>query len=158
VKVWHPLDEMPEASSSLRIERIEGDAAEAYADVVMASFEMPAEARPLTRAVVGRPDWGHSLGFGGEMPVSAGATYVADGVAWLGYGATLEPFRGRRAQSAIFAARLRDARDLGCGWAITETGAESESDPGNHSYRNMVRLGFRLAYERQNWVRLPDAG
>ena len=49
----------------------------------------------------------------------------------------------------------RDARDLGCRWAITETGAESDERPINHSYRNMVRMGFRLAYARQNWFRVP---
>ncbi len=158
VKMWRRLDDLPKPSTFLRIERVQSDAAEAFSDVVMASFEMPPEVRALTSAVVGRPGWTHYLGYDGQTPVAAGAMYVADGVAWLGYGGTLESFRGRGGQSAMFAARLRDARDLGCRWAITETGAETEASPVNHSYRNMVRLGFRLAYERQNWVRVPDAG
>ena len=79
--------------------------------------------------------------------------YIADDVAWLGFGATLEAARGRGGQSAIFAARLRDAKAAGCRWAITETGEETEEEPVNHSYRNMLRSGFRLAYARRNWVR-----
>jgi hypothetical protein len=33
-----------------------------------------------------------------------------------------------------------------------ETGKETPEDP-NPSYRNMVRSGFQLAYDRHNWVR-----
>jgi hypothetical protein len=47
---------------------------------------------------------------------------------------------------------MRDAREQGCRMVVTETGEEDEQDPVNHSYRNMVRLGFRLAYARRNWV------
>ena len=52
----------------------------------------------------------------------------------------------------------RDARAQGCRWAITETGEETEEEPVNHSYRNMLRAGFRLAYARRNWVRTLDRG
>jgi hypothetical protein len=40
--------------------------------------------------------------------------------------------------------------------AITETGEETEQEPVNHSYRNMRRLGFQLAYARRNWRRIPE--
>ena len=79
--------------------------------------------------------------------------FVTDDVAWLGFGATLEEARGRGGQSAMFATRLADARAQGCRWAVTETGEETEEEPVNHSYRNMLRSGFRLAYARRNWVR-----
>jgi hypothetical protein len=103
---------------------------------------------------VGRPGWTHYLGFDGELPVAAGAMYVIDDIAWLGFGATLESHRGRGGQSAIFHRRLADARTLGCRLAFTETGPDSDEEP-NHSYRNMVRLGFQLGYHRPNWVRRP---
>jgi hypothetical protein len=80
--------------------------------------------------------------------------YLTEGVAWLGFGATLEVARGRGGQSALFAERLRDARDQGCRWAVTETGEESDEEPVNHSFRNMIRAGFKLAYARRNWVRI----
>lgn len=157
VKVWRTLDDLPEPESSLRIERIDASLADAYADVCGRGFELPPITYPLVGATVGRPGWTHYLGYDGDTPVSTAAMHVADDVAWLGFGATLEAFRGRGGQSAMFAARLRDARDQGCRWAITETGEETEREPVNHSYRNMVRLGFRLAYARQNWLRVPDA-
>ncbi len=65
--------------------------------------------------------------------------FVTEGVAWLGFGATREAARGRGGQSALFATRLREARDQGCRWAITETGEETPEEPVNHSYRNMLR-------------------
>jgi len=88
---------------------------------------------------------------------SAAALYIADGGGWLGYGSTLEASRGRGWQTAMFLRRLNDARAAGCRMAITETGEETEDDPVNHSYRNMLRTGFRLAYPRRNYVRVPTA-
>jgi GNAT superfamily N-acetyltransferase len=117
---------------------------------------MPTSIHDIASATVGRPGWVHYLGFDGDTPVSTSAMHLTDGVAWFGYGATLDAFRGRGWQTAMFARRFQDARDLGCRLAITETGEETEKVPVNHSYRNMVRVGFNLAYARQNWVRLPE--
>jgi hypothetical protein len=155
-KLWRGLDDLPEPAPSLRIERIDASQAEVYGDVCMTAFEMPPQVSDVAAAMIGRPGWINYLGFDGDTPVSTAALFVTEGVAWLGYAATLEAYRGRGWQSAMFAQRLRDARDLGCRLAITETGEETEKDPVNHSYRNMVRAGFSLAYARQNWVRLPD--
>jgi hypothetical protein len=77
---------------------------------------------------------------------------VIDDMAWLGYGSTLEQFRGRGGQTAMFAARLRQAAELGCRYALTETGEDSPAEP-NPSYRNMRKVGFRDGYLRQNWIR-----
>ena len=68
--------------------------------------------------------------------------------------ATLPPERGRGAQGALMARRMRDAAEMGCKWVITETGEETPDLP-NPSYRNMVRLGFKLAYFRQNYIFTP---
>ena len=118
---------------------------------------MPGVLRNLLGTSVGRPAWVHYLGFDGDTPVTTSSVHVTEGVAWLGNAATLEAYRGRGWQTAMLTRRLGDARDLGCRLAITETGEESEKEPVNHSYRNMVRAGFKLAYARQNWVRLPAA-
>jgi hypothetical protein len=158
VKLWRTLDDLPAPSSSLRIERIEEPSAEVFADVCLTAFEMPPAVGDSVRATVGRPGWVHYLGYDGETPVSTAAMRVAEGVAWLGYGGTLESHRGRGWQTAMFLRRLADAREMGCRLAITETGEETEKNPVNHSYRNMLRTGFQLAYARQNWVRLPASG
>lgn len=157
VKMWRELDvELPEPVTSLRIERIDRSRAGDFVSVVLEGFGMPPEVAPIAGETIGRPGWSHYLGYDGEAPVSVAAMYVVEGVAWLGYGATLEAARGRGGQSAMFATRLADALDQGCRWAITETGEETEENPVNHSYRNMLRAGFHLAYARRNWVRVPD--
>ncbi len=163
VKVWRDLGDVPAPdpsasstpASALRIEQIDPSLASVWGEVCLTAFEMPGSIGDIATSTIGRPGWIHYLGFDGETPVSTAATHMADGVAWLGYGATLEEYRGRGWQTAMFLRRLRDARDLGCRLAVTETGEETEKDPVNHSYRNMVRVGFELAYARQNWVRIP---
>jgi hypothetical protein len=160
VKLWHPLDDIRPADTALRIARIGPDEADAFAAIVVEAQELPTEVAPLAAATVGIQGWRHYLGYDGERPVAAGAMFVAGDLAWFGFGATLEEARGRGGQSAIFAARLRDARDLRCALAVTETGEETAENPVNPSYRNMLRAGFRLAYARPNWVRreAPPAG
>lgn len=155
VKLWHDFHEIGTPNRTLRIERIGASQAEAWGDVAMSAFEMPEPVRPIVTAAIGRTGWIHYLGFEGDTPVSTAAMRLEGDVAWLGSGGTLEAFRGHGWQTAMLLQRLADARDRGCRLAITETGEETEKDPVNHSYRNMVRTGFRLAYARQNWVRVP---
>ncbi|MER6159534.1 hypothetical protein ABT147_28960 [Streptomyces sp. NPDC001868] len=66
-------------------------------------------------------------------------------------GATLPDARGRGAQSALLAARLRAAPAEGCRWIVAETGVEG---PGEHnpSLRNLVRAGFEPMYDRPDWL------
>lgn len=154
VKLWRRLDQLP-AQSSLRIEQIGSAEADTFGEVCLTAFELPPQVRDVATATIGRPGWTHYLGFDGDTPVSTAVLHVSGDVAWLGYGATLEKYRGRGWQTAMFARRLADAHNLACRLAVTETGEETEDQPVNHSYRNMVRLGFSLAYARQNWVRRP---
>jgi hypothetical protein len=154
-KLWRFLAELPQSPpTTLRIESIGRDRADEFATIVDAAFEFGAELKPALPHTVGRPGWTHYLGFDGDEPVAAGAMYVIGDIAWLGFGATLEAARGRGGQSAIFHRRLVDARAAGCRLAFTETGPDSEEEP-NHSFRNMIRLGFHVGYHRPNYVRRP---
>ena len=56
----------------------------------------------------------------------------------------------RGAQSALLAARIRQARELGCRWVATETG-ETRPDQPSHSYRNILRAGFTEQFVIANW-------
>ena len=150
-KLWHRLDRLPEPWTDLRIERIDLAGGAGFAAVISAAFELPPELGSVAIAPIGRAGWTHYVGYDGDEPVSAAAMHVADGVAWLGFGATLESHRGRGGQSAMFSHRLRDAADLGARLAITETGEDLPEEP-NPSYRNMLRAGFRHAYLRRNWI------
>jgi hypothetical protein len=154
-KLWRSLRDLPEPPpTSLRVQSIGRDRAEDFATIVNAAFEFGEELEPALPLAVGRPGWSHYLGFDGDRPVAAGAMYVTGDIAWMGFGATLEAARGRGGQSAIFHRRMSDARDAGCRLAFTETGPDSEEEP-NHSFRNMIRLGFQVGYHRPNYVRRP---
>ena len=155
-KVWRSPAEAPDVQTGLRIEEIGPDKANAFGAIVAAAFEIPAVGAAGV-AIVGRPGWHAYLGFDGIEPVNAAAMFIVEGegVAWLGFGATLPEARGRGGQSAMFARRLRDAAQLGCWLAISETGEDLPEDP-NPSYRNMVRAGFHLAYLRPNFNLVAD--
>jgi ribosomal protein S18 acetylase RimI-like enzyme len=72
-----------------------------------------------------------------------------DGVAQLCGAATAPPFRRRGVQSALLAARLRDAATAGCDVAVITT------QPGSKSQQNAHRQGFALLYARAVLVRPP---
>jgi len=152
VKMWHDLVTIDEPPAALRIDRIDPSLAGTWGDVCLTAFHMPPQVGPIATTQIGRPGWSHYLGFDpGGTPVATAAMHIEDGVAWMGYGATLEEARGRGWQTALLLRRLVDAREAGCRLAVTETGEETEREPVNHSYRNMVRTGFRLGYARRNW-------
>lgn len=150
-KVWRGTDDPPPERTDLRIEQIGRDREDDWASVCLEGYELPPLFRPYLVATLGEPDWHHFMAFDGDVAVGAGAMKVMGDVAWLGFGATREAYRGRGAQSSIFARRIREARDVGVRLCVTETGEETADAP-NPSYRNMIRSGFRLAYPRQNWI------
>ena len=150
-KLWRDTVDPPAERTDLRLERIGPEHADEWVTVIRTAFEMHDVLDDFFRVVLGAPGWHHYLAFDGDAAVGAGAMRVLGDVAWFGYGATLASHRGRGSQSAVFARRIRDAHDLGVRLCITETGEDIPEDP-NPSYRNMLRAGFRLAYQRQNWL------
>lgn len=150
-KVIQSIDDPPAVETSLRIEEIGPELADAFVAVTTAAFGVPTSFAAWFGGSIGRPGWHHYLGFDDDEPVSAGALFVENGIGWLGFGSTLPDHRGRGGQSAIMARRIRDAARLGCTVVHTETGAETAENP-NPSYRNMLRTGFELAYLRPNYT------
>jgi hypothetical protein len=156
-KVYRGNEPAPTIPTDLRVENIEKELADAYADVVLPVFEMPAALRPLVKGNVGQTGWHHYLAFDGKKPVAAAAMFVNGETAWLGFGSTLKKYRKRGGQGAMFARRIQDGLALGCKWFVTETGEDTPKDP-NPSYHNMLRSGFKLAYLRRNYVHQLAAG
>ena len=145
--------EPPETKTDLTIREIDRRHADAFGEVVRTAFELPPLAGRWIAGIVGRPRFRCFMAFDEEKPVACGAVFI-DGVAsWLGFGATLAPHRGRGAQSAILAARIRASLDAGVALISTETGIPHHGEAGP-SFRNIQRAGFRVAYERPN-MRLP---
>jgi GNAT superfamily N-acetyltransferase len=75
-------------------------------------------------------------------PAGGGALIAHQGVAELCSASTRPAWRRRGVQRALLAARLADARQLGCEWAMSVTA------PGGASQRNLERAGFHLAYTK----------
>ena len=81
-------------------------------------------------------------------PAGGAAISIRAGDAAMFYGdSTLPEFRRRGLQSALIAARLRQASAAGCQLAVACTG------PGTVSQRNYERAGFRVAYTKVLLVR-----
>jgi GNAT superfamily N-acetyltransferase len=88
--------------------------------------------------------------------VATGAMYVAESIAWLGFGATLPEHRGRGLQTALLARRVHEAAALDCHLVHSETAAHT-AEEHNPSLANMVATGFEIAYEKQWWGPPPSS-
>jgi GNAT superfamily N-acetyltransferase len=92
----------------------------------------------------GKDGFAHFMAFDGTRPVAIAALAVFEGLGYLTLATTADKDRKRGAQSALIAARVAKARDLGCTALATETLTMLE-----HSLRNLERSGFRAAYEKE---------
>lgn len=141
----------PTALSALRLEQVrDPQQAEAFARVVCTGYGLPDALRPV---IARAPDagWTCWLALDGDEPASAAALFVSEGAGYLGFAATLPEHRGKGAQSALLAERIKRAGELGCDIVVTETGALREDQPSS-SYRNIVRSGFEELLVTANWL------
>lgn len=152
VRLWRdPHESLAVPETSLDIVEIDAEGSGAFARVVRAAFGMPEIVEPWIASAVGKEGWRHFAAVHAGQAVATGALFVSDDIGWLGFAATQPELRGHGAQSSLVATRLRAAAAMGCRMAITETMEELPEKPVQ-SYRNMLRLGFNEAYQRQNYV------
>jgi GNAT superfamily N-acetyltransferase len=139
------------AATSLRIVDVDTVVdAQAFGTVVRVSYELPEAIEPRL-AGLRDAGWRCWVAFDGDDPAGAGALFAAEGVAYLGFAGTLPAHRGKGAQSALLAARIGAAAELGCDLVITETGERGGDRPSN-SYRNILRAGFTEAAVTAHWL------
>lgn len=145
------VQELPHAPTDLRLVEVTTDAqAAAFARIVRVGYDLP-EACEHALAAMHASGWGCWLALDGETSAGAAALYVDDGVGYLGMAATAPEHRGRGAQSALLAARIARAAELGCHTLVTETGERRDDRPSN-SYRNIERAGFQGVAVTANWL------
>jgi GNAT superfamily N-acetyltransferase len=125
--------------------------ASAFGGIVATAFGMPPDFCGWLAALPGRPGWRCLLALAGDVPVGAGALFAQGDAGWVTLGATLPEHRGRGAQSALFAERVRRASGLGLRHLVTETGAPVGDEGPGPSYRNMLRAGFAEVELRPNY-------
>ncbi|MDX3771187.1 MULTISPECIES: GNAT family N-acetyltransferase [unclassified Streptomyces] len=128
------------------------DEAAAWADVMPRAMGMPHQGmQDMAATSVVRDGW-HPFAVRESGSIVATATLRVQGeVGSLFAGCTLTEARGRGAQSALIAARIRAAQDAGCRWLVVET-FDEPAGTHNSSYHNLIRSGFTLQYGRQNWI------
>jgi hypothetical protein len=149
-KLYRGTEPAAPVDTALRVEQIGEERAEEFGKIVAAAFRMPEPIDRWIAASIGRAGWHHYMALDGEKGVGVAALFVKDGVGSLGIAGTLPESRGKGAQSALIARRINDSIASGCRWLVVEADVDTPERP-NPSYRNLLRFGFKLAYERQNY-------
>lgn len=150
-KFARTIEPAPEVKTDLRIEPIGAKHADAFARIVCDAFDLGDAAQPWLATLPGRANWHVFMSFAGNEPAGTGALFVEDGIGWTDFGATAPEFRRRGSQGAILACRIDHAIELGCKEIHTCTGEDVAGDP-QHSYRNILKMGFEASYVRANYA------
>lgn len=143
--------EVGQARTDLTVRKIGPDEAADFAAIVAPAFDMTPASEPALAALVNDPHWHLYMSFEGNSPAGTGGIYVRGDAAYTDWGATHPDFRRRGSQTAILNARVRFALSMGCTTIVTMTGEAVPGDP-QHSYSNILRMGFSEAYLRENWI------
>lgn len=142
----------PRVASDLEVKEVAPGDGAAFARVVRRAYGLPAAVEPWLGGLPSAPGWSVWVGLDRGEAVAAGALFVADGAGYLSLAGTLPEHRGHGGQGALFAARIRKARELGCDLLVTETGERIPDRPSS-SYRNVLRFGFEEQFVVGNWIR-----
>ena len=140
-----------EARTSLAIREIGAADAAASAAILCDAFDLGDQARPWFRLLAERERWHVFMSFDGAEPAGTGALFIDGDAGWLDFGATAPRFRRRGSQSALLGHRVRYALEHGCRQLYTCTGEDVPGDP-QHSYSNILRVGFREDELRHNYA------
>jgi GNAT superfamily N-acetyltransferase len=145
------VDPLPTRASGLRLARVGPAEATVFGRIVATGYGLPEVVVPWV-ARAHEVGWDCWLALDGDEPAAAAGVFLAEGVGYLGFAATLPEHRGKGGQGALLARRIRHARESGCDLVVTETGELREGHPSS-SYRNILRAGFREVAVRANWLR-----
>jgi hypothetical protein len=126
---------------AIDVRRIGRDDAIDFARLVCKHFGWPENRISWLAGMVGVPGFDHFLAFEGDTPIATGMLYANGRVGVLGWAATETKFRRRGAHTALIAARIIRARELGLRWVSVETMEPVKGRPSG-SFRNLVQCGF----------------
>ena len=150
-KLRRATSDMTEPISDVAVVDAGPEEAATFGEIAALGNELPVTMADGFTSTIGRTGWHHYLAMLEGRAVAAAALRVEDAIGWCGFAGTLPEFRHLGAQSALLARRVQDAARLGCEWVTCETMADTPERP-SQSFRNMVRLGFELAYSRRGMV------
>ena len=142
-------------TTDLSIRPVDPDDYPQWASTALRGFGMPTEGlSDMLAEALAHPGFRPFAAWDGDEMVAAANLFVHGTVGSLNATATLSTHRNRGAQSALIAARAKEAANAGCRWLCAETGKPGAGEI-NPSLTNLVRSGLRPLYERQNWAWAP---
>ncbi|MGH2996988.1 MAG: GNAT family N-acetyltransferase, partial [Gaiellaceae bacterium] len=144
MKFTRGVEPPPPTETALSVEVVGPDRGADFAEVVSVGYELERFTVEWL-AELPRSSWRCYVAYDGDEAAGAAALFVHDGIGYLGLAATRPEHRRKGAQSALLAARIRDAAELGASRLVTETGERVPMKPSN-SYRNILRYGFTEEY------------
>lgn len=153
LKLWRAVDDRlpPVERTTLQVLEIDAADGHTFEAIVADGLGFPPTMAPVVRSTIGHDHWHFYLVRDGARSIAGAAMFVQGDGAWLGLSATIPSDRGRGAQTALLARRLRDAVALGCAWVSADTQPETATRP-NPSYRNMRRAGMDILYSRAKYL------
>jgi GNAT superfamily N-acetyltransferase len=137
--------------TDLHVAEIGVEHAEAAAKAFRIGYGLPPSFDPWIAALTGRPDWRVYAAFDGGSVVATAFTRRSGRRAAMAGAATLPEARGRGAQGALLALRLRDADADGVTVMQSHTWLPADNER-NPSLDNMRRSGFRELHRRTNFL------
>jgi GNAT superfamily N-acetyltransferase len=151
VKFTRGREPPPTVGTSVEVRHAREQDMGAFARIATAAFDLGGSAEAWLGRLNRASGFRAYVGWLDDRIVATGGLYIHDDVGWLDFGATSPDARNRGAQSALLRQRILDALDLGCRVVATATGEAVPGDP-QHSYRNILKMGFHEAYVRENYA------
>jgi GNAT superfamily N-acetyltransferase len=149
-KLYRPTENPPTPEPYFQIREAKAEELEAV-QVLYEGAGMSKAWTNVVAAQVGAPCWHHYLALDGGKPVALGSMYAWEDYAYSLPGWTLPAFRRRGYQRALGIHRIGAAGRLGCKWVTANV--DVTDSPIGFTIRSYERLGFKLLYLRDTYVR-----
>lgn len=154
---FHPIfvrlasDLTPNAPAGIEVQRVGDAELETFAEVYLRGWQTEDWLAPHLRSYIAH--WprqrGYELYLAREQrtPIGVAVLFVYGDICYLADAATDPEHRNRGAQSALIAARIARAKELGAQVVL------GQAEFGSSSQRNMERAGLPVCYTRAVWKR-----
>lgn len=119
--------------------------------ILLDGFDLPDAAAPVLAALANRERWRFVVARDQDRVVASSLAFADSQIAYLAMTATAPSHRGRGAQPALIADRVRWGLERGCRAFVSETGEAVASEP-NPSEANLRAAGFAPLAARLNYA------
>lgn len=138
--------------TDLEIKEIGPEYALEFAYTLNEVFGFPHEFDGIAASSIGKKDCVTFMAFAGNKTAGSAGIYFTGDNAYLSFANVLPEYRRHGLQGEFLRLRIDAARARGVKFVFVDTAEDSPENP-NPSYWNMLRYGFRLLYNRPNYVK-----